>query len=463
MEKNYLPQVLYWLTYSIIVLFVLSIVPPFTVGSFTYKKINLLADIEPEAVIENVSKSDTLVDTIIDTLVDTVVVASVTKQKVDSCKKGVTCIEDFSLEGNAMSEFVKSLDQVKSRPVRIAFYGDSFIEGDIMTSSLRDTLQRIFGGRGVGYIPITSEVAQFRTTIKHSFANWKTSSIVGEYEEEPRFGIGGYCFEPLEDNTVEYSPGYGARLNRMSIFYTGTSPGKLHYLIRDTVTMDTTLRSSTSLTKIDLNNLRSKSIRLSLEQPDSIAGDVQLFGAAIEEGAGIYVDNLAMRGNSGIGLSRISNSMFREMNNIRPYKLIILQFGLNVVVENDTVQYTRYAASMVRVVNKLKEVFTDCSILVVSVSDRSRNQNGTFKTIPGILAMRQAQRLVAEKTGVAFWDLFAAMGGENSMPKFVNAKPAMAAKDYTHLNFKGGRFVAKKLSDALLYEKERYAKAKPAL
>ena len=77
--------------------------------------------------------------------------------------------------------------------------------------------------------------------------------------------------------------------------------------------------------------------------------------------------------------------------------------------------------------------------------------------------MRKAQRLVAKKTGVAFWDLLEAMGGENSMPKFVNAKPSMAAKDYTHLNFKGGKVLAIKLANALLYEQERYAKAKPAL
>jgi hypothetical protein len=39
----------------------------------------------------------------------------------------------------------------------------------------------------------------------------------------------------------------------------------------------------------------------------------------------------------------------------------------------------------------------------------------------------------------------------------------MAAKDYTHLNFKGGKVLAIKLANALLYEQEKYAKAKPSL
>lgn len=458
MKENYLPQALYWFTYSIIALFVLSIIPPFNLGNFTYKKIELLADIEPEP---KKLEKETVLDSIV--LRDTVeIIAPVVNHKIDTCKKGLTCIEDFSEQGNAMEAFIKSLEQVKSKPVRIAFYGDSFIEGDILTSSLRDTLQRVFGGRGVGYVPITSEVAQFRMTIKHSFGNWKTSSIVGKYDEEPPFGIGGFCFEPMEGNFVEYSPAYGGRLSKLSIFYSGTALRKLHYIIRDTVTVDTTLFPSSNLTKIDLTNLRSKAIRLSIVEGDTLPGRIQLYGASMEDNTGIYVDNLAMRGNSGIALSRISSKMLREMNRIRPYQLIVLQFGLNVVSENDTIDYTGYAESMVRVVNKLKETFSDCSILVVSVSDRSSNHGGAFKTMPGILAMRKVQRLFAKKAGVAFWDLFAAMGGENSMPKLVNAKPSMAAKDYTHLNFKGGKFVAKRLSDALLYERERYAKAKPA-
>jgi len=455
MKENYLPQALYWLTYSIIALFVLSLIPPFTVGNLTYKKVNLLADIEPEIIIQ---KPDSLIDTI-------QVVAPAVRHKIDTCRKGVFCIEDFSPEGNAMEAFINSLKEVKNIPVRIAFFGDSFIEGDILTSSLRDTLQKVFGGRGVGYVPITSEVAKFRTTVKHSFGNWKTSSIVGNYDEEPKFGIGGFSFEPKDGNYVEYSPGYGAWLNRLSIFYSGYVPKKLSYTIRDTVTIDTVLYPSTGLTKINLTDLRSRDIRLKIVGTDSLSlndqEDILFYGVSIEDNTGVYVDNLAMRGNSGIGLSRISNSMLRETNRLRPYKLVVLQFGLNVVAENDSIQYTGYAESMIRVVNKFKESFNDCSILIVSVSDRSSNQNGNFKTIPGILAMRKAQRLVAKKTGVAFWDLFAAMGGENSMPKFVKAQPTMAAKDYTHLNFKGGKYVAKRLSDALLYEQERYVKAKP--
>ena len=38
-------------------------------------------------------------------------------------------------------------------PVRVAFMGDSFVEGDILTADLRELLQDTFSGGGVGFVP----------------------------------------------------------------------------------------------------------------------------------------------------------------------------------------------------------------------------------------------------------------------------------------------------------------------
>jgi hypothetical protein len=109
---------------------------------------------------------------------------------------------------------------------------------------------------------------------------------------------------------------------------------------------------------------------------------------------------------------------------------------------------------MVKVINNLKKAFPEASFLLMSVSDRSSNSRGKFETMNAIPAMRNAQRMIAQETKIAFWDMFEAMGGENSMVRFVMAKPALAAKDYTHLNFKGGKKLAGSLVKSLLYSHE---------
>jgi hypothetical protein len=117
---------------------------------------------------------------------------------------------------------------------------------------------------------------------------------------------------------------------------------------------------------------------------------------------------------------------------------------------------------MIKVINQLKEIFPEASILLVGISDRAGNINGKIQTLPAIPRMRDAQREIARQTQIAFWDLYTAMGGENTMVKYVTAQPPLGAKDYTHLTFRGGDKVAKILSEALLYERNRYVK-KPIL
>jgi hypothetical protein len=87
----------------------------------------------------------------------------------------------------------------------------------------------------------------------------------------------------------------------------------------------------------------------------------------------------------------------------------LLQYGLNVVTEKDSTGYAWYIEKMVRIVKRLKLLMPRTSIVIVSVSDRSYNSNGDFLTIPAIPVMRDAQREIARKSEVMFWDLYTAM------------------------------------------------------
>ena len=67
--------------------------------------------------------------------------------------KGVQPIVDYSAgKAGGMEHFYRQMAQIKAldRPVRIAYYGDSYIEGDILTGDLRELFQQTYGGSGVG-------------------------------------------------------------------------------------------------------------------------------------------------------------------------------------------------------------------------------------------------------------------------------------------------------------------------
>lgn len=423
------------------------LIPELKVGDHTFKKVNLLADIQTDPP-KVASKKNTIEK-------------KTSKKKSGNnnpCKPGLTCLEDYSKDKRAMRYFFNALKQTRNKPVRIAFFGDSFIEGDILTASFRDTLQSLFGGKGVGFVPVASEVAQYRTSIQHTYSNWETFSIVGKKNEWSPLGTPGYCFSPLEDNEVEYRPAKKNSIpfNKFRLFYINPLAAKLNYTLNDTTSHSIELKSSETLEQLKISEGRIQSLRLKFTTIDSL----KVYGVSFEDNTGLYVDNLAMRGNSGMGLLQISSEMNSQFNAFQDYKLIILQYGLNVVTEYDTLGYDRYIDKMVKVVNRLKNDFPKSSILLISVSDRSSNQNGTYKTIPYIPLMRDAQREIAQTSEIAFWDLYTAMGGENSMLKYVSAVPPFAAKDYTHLTFKGGKKIAKQMAEAILFEREQYGKKK---
>lgn len=150
-------------------LLALYYLPPVNLGDTPLRKVDLLSDLRPDPVVEEVSDSDSI---------SLPVVAK--PVFVDTCKTGMTCIEDYTDSlGLGMGAFYEALENRASlgRPVRIAYFGDSFIEGDILTADLRSLFQQKFGGRGVGYVPVTSRVAGFRPTVKHTFEGWESHAV----------------------------------------------------------------------------------------------------------------------------------------------------------------------------------------------------------------------------------------------------------------------------------------------
>jgi hypothetical protein len=147
--------------------------------------------------------------------------------------------------------------------------------------------------------------------------------------------------------------------------------------------------------------------------------------------------------------------MHRQFNQYQNYKLIILQYGLNVIAP-DTKDLSWYVNPMINVISQLKRCYPEAAILLMSVSDRSIKVDGEYRTMESVPMMVEVQREIARKTQIAFYNLYEAMGGENSMVAFVENDPPMANKDYTHLNYLGGRRVAAIFVKSLINEFQKY-------
>ena len=442
----------FWLTVIVLsALLLLHYLPSTIICGHTLRKVDMLSDIRS-------SKTDLSVP---DTLP---LVAPKSKILVDTCKSGITCIEDFTDSiGQGMALFyhaLSKLDAGEKRIVRIAVFGDSFIEGDIFTADLREMLQRKFGGCGVGFIPITSMTSGYRPTVKHTYGGWNSHAATDTtYFNKKKQGISGHYFIADSAAFVELrgQAQYASLLDSCTCAYllfankASVKVGiRLNREIEKLVDVPSS-PSNGSLRQITLKG-HIGSVRWNIYKADSTV----FYGAALEGSKGIVLDNFSLRGSSGVSLRYIPEQTLKAFSSKRPYDLIILQYGLNVATEKGR-NYDYYRIGMNKSIAHIKKCFPEAAILMLGVGDRSyKTEEGELKTMPGVKNLIQYQKVIASESSVAFWNMFQAMGGEGAMVKMVHAKPSLANYDYTHINFRGGKYLAGLLYESLMYGYEQH-------
>lgn len=189
MEKNRLNHT-GWLVFIVLLaLLAMHWLPDLKVGNRILRRVDLLGDVRRPAA-PPVEEPDSLLPP----------PPKIKPAFVDTCPQGMTCIEDYSdSTRRGMWPLYEALSQLEEqgRPVRIAYFGDSFIEADILTADLREMLQKRYGGRGVGFVPITSATNGFRPTVRHTFAGWERHSAMDSIGFKRALqGVSGYYFFP---------------------------------------------------------------------------------------------------------------------------------------------------------------------------------------------------------------------------------------------------------------------------
>lgn len=360
----------------------------------------------------------------------------------------------------AFYEKLYALETQHTGDVRIAYYGDSMTDGDMIVKDLRANMQQQFGGEGVGFVPVTSESAASRGTIKHEFsANWKTLSYLNVKRPGKPFGINGHVFfanDTLHNAWVKFKANdvkFLSKLNNPTLFYGSSSNKNGKVIIKNGVdSVVKKLMPNKLLNTLTLTSGDVKSLKIDFAKADSIP----VYGFNFDDGKGVHVDNFSNRGNSGLPISTFNVALMQEFHKKLDYDLIILHYGTNVL-NYGSYNYDWYQKKMTQVVQHIKECFPGVAVLVVSTADKATKYNLEMKTDSAVVPLTQAQKRYALQTKSGFFNLYTLMGGDGSMIKWVEEEPVMAGKDYTHFNHRG----AKKVADMLYTQiKEGYEKYK---
>ena len=453
----------------------LSFVPQFEVFGVQTERVDILSELraepvaeipfEYEADFERLAEELAVVETVVqsrDTLpIYRWIVAEVAplKQKRLSPEAlgydqsaPIVPIENFYADSTA-SPLDSFLDKLLwGDDVRIAFMGDSFVEGDILSSDLRDGLQSCFGGRGVGFVHCDIPFATVRRTIKRTVKGWSSYSAMTPKKNpqgvNEQFFVSGYL--------AQGSAGATATWQSTKAFATLDSccRSRILLLSREDSRVEITLNGDTALRRtFDIRaNLLPQQIYIEAPVKDIkmrvVEGNISCYGASLEGNGGVTVDNLSMRSNSGHAIFGTNAAVNRQIDTMLDYDVVVLQYGLNIM-EAGKRNYAAYRDKLREIVSYAQKCFPRAAILLLGVSDRwvKNSESGEYEPIGSVDALTSYQRAAADSCGVAFWPISQAMALDGGMPAYT--RNGWASADHTHINFAGGRRVAQHLTTAI--------------
>ncbi len=390
---------------------------------------------------------------------------------------------------NILNNFFKELANlpVSNKLIRILHYGDSQIEADRMTSYFRYKLQSQFGGSGPGLIPAIQPYGFRSPVVSESSGDWKRYAGFTKRDtmvQHNRYGVLASFsrFSPLPElinsgdsiaktdsvpnTTKEYSASltikpspYSTqsvkRYTKARLFYGYNSkPFDLKLFAGEELISENTLIPSENL-QVKKWNFSNTPSYLHLEFNGEDSPDI--YAMALDGNRGVAVDNIALRGSGGLIFTNSSNQLLASIYRNLNVKLIILQFGGNItphILED----YSYYERSFYRQLTTLKRLIPGVSIIVIGLADMSLKEKDTYVSYPNITLIRDALKRASFKADCAFWDMYEAMGGENSMPSWVFSEPPLAEKDFTHFTVGGSKIIAQMFYRALMLEYNSYIK-----
>jgi hypothetical protein len=499
-----------WLVASatLLILFIVSLIPPISAGGIELRRASILSDLvrfddgesktesEPQPEI-NVAEFEVDLEAVAEQVAKTQALASPTGSATSASWEGIfeeqpsggeefvedgeplpsleelpttdysailpeasliTPIEIFAQGGmGAWDRLYEKLLWNKEQ-VRVAFMGDSFVEGDILTADLRELLQDTFHGGGVGFAPVASPFTGFRQTIKTTSKGWTPYNIMqrksapAPYADD--FFVSGWVAKASAGASTRWDMTTKRRhleeVERARLLFICRQRAEIGLKLNDGEERVFFFEGDEVVRQIVVEQEQIRSLEMTiLSGAETFTG----IGAEFDSKKGVAVDNFSIRSNNGQAMFWSNASVNSQINTMRPYDLVILQYGLNIM-QAERHNYSLYGEQVEKMISYVESCFPGAAVLVMGVSDRSQKGEDGIKPMESAKSLTQSQREASQNKGVAFWDTYAAMQRMGGMTEFVTN--GWAGKDYTHINYAGGARIARELYYAILKGAEEY-------
>ncbi|MEO0323464.1 MAG: GDSL-type esterase/lipase family protein [Myxococcota bacterium] len=369
-------------------------------------------------------------------------------------------------EGGLEPFYDALLATARRRPealTRVAHYGDSSIATDLFTSTLRERFQQRFGDGGHGFVLLAKGYMPYRHRgVEHDASDdWALREIVRNHDpRDRRYGYGGVQYRGRPGSWARFGTTdrgtVGHAASRFELWFQRYPRGGL---VKLRVDGQEALTVNTRGPEPPAGEPRLSDDVATLQVPDGPhafevrfggRGQPRLYGVVLErEGPGVVYDSLGLGGARAPRLLNYDADHIRGQLQRRGANLLVLGFGGNEA--SDPLTEERYEAEYGRVLERMHAGREDLGCLVLAPLDQgTRDNRGRVITLPNVPLIVRAQRRAAAAAGCAFFDTFAAMGGEGSMGRWLRANPRLAMGDLRHATPAGYAALGNLLFEAIM-------------
>ena len=360
------------------------------------------------------------------------------------------------------------LASMDSSVVHIVHYGDSQLEEDRISSTIREDLQEEFGGAGPGMLPPVLKI-QPQTTVHWYRGALERYILFGPKDEEAthsRYGplaqfanlngtavIGIKRRLDRKDKIKIYPHAGGYATIKVLAGKRGKLKARLDYDRTFTTVVglnpDSTEKIKTSIKMVEaeppvVDSSYTKLNVYTWKLPDTtssvkitLTGNTEIYAVSADGAYGVAVDNVAMRGSSGTIFHRIDSELLAESYKAMNAKLIMMEYGGNLVPSVSTSNIDWIKKLVTRQILAIQKANPDADIIFIGPADMERQSDGRWKTYPALRMTINALREVALENGVAYWDMHRVMGGNGTMSKWVKREPPLGFTDHIHFTRRG--------------------------
>ncbi|MBS1949821.1 MAG: putative periplasmic protein [Cytophagales bacterium] len=358
------------------------------------------------------------------------------------------------INATALSSFYEKLYQLKKTKkgqLNIVHIGDSHIQADFLTQTVRVLLQNEFGNAGRGFV-FPGRVAHTNEPLSiysSSTSQWEAKRIV--YTNQPLpIGLGASTLQTTQPQAkftlrIKDDAGLNYGFNGITTFYLKDS-SSFNVALNDSSGRSLafigpyTSENFLNYSKVTLPYSLHK-LEFQMEQPTPNQNHFTFFGVSLSNGnPGILYH--AIGGNGAKYKHYLAARFFTQQVQALIPDLIIVSLGTNEAIENPVdQQFLKQAEELIGILQKNNP---QAGLIITTPADFYRKRT---RRNPGVESVHQQLLTLTQKKNTGCWDLYAVGGGKHSADQWRKNK--LMQSDGIHFTRAGYALQGKMLYQAL--------------